>query len=133
MSFDLGVWNADRALDAADADTVYQAICEGGEVPELALNPSPRVAAFMSALAARYPDLDSLPDEAVDASPWSSGFEHSQSHAIFNIRWSRAEQMLREMRDLATTHQLVLYDPQEGVVYNPPRLQPPQWWQFWRR
>jgi hypothetical protein len=87
----------------------------------------------MAALVARHPDLDSLPDDAVDDSPWSSSFEYSDSHALFNIRWSRADEMLREMRDLATAYELVLYDPQASVVYNPAQPEPPRRWQFWRR
>jgi hypothetical protein len=133
MTFDLGIWNAKRALDAATADAVYQAVCEGGAAPAGALEASPRMAAFMAALAARYPGLDSLPEAAIDESPWSSGFEYSDAHAIFNIRWSRAEPMLAELREPAGSHQLVLYDPQENRVYNPPHLEPPSRWQFWRR
>jgi hypothetical protein len=134
MTFDLGVWHADRALDDATADEVYLAICEGAELPnDGSLSASPRVAAFMAALGARYPDLDSLPDGAVDDSPWSSGFEYTAAHSIFNIRWSRAEAMLAEMRALAAEHELVVYDPQESRVYNPPQLVPRRRWQFWRR
>jgi hypothetical protein len=87
----------------------------------------------MAALAERYPNLDSLSDDAVDASPWVSGFEWSETHALFNIRWSHAEQMLHEIRALASAHRLVLYDPQESTVYNPEHLEPARRWQFWRR
>jgi|SRR6185437_6834205 len=134
MTFDLGVWHSDRALDDAAAAAVYLAICEGTPIAgDGALSSSPRVAAFMAALAERYPDLDSIPEEAVDDSPWSSGFEYSDSHSIFNIRWSRAESMLAEISALATEHSLVLYDPQEGRVHNPPHLSRRPQWRFWRR
>jgi hypothetical protein len=134
MSFDLGVWHTDRALDATAADDVYQALCEGEPTPsDGSLTPSPRVREFLAALGARHPDLDSLPDDAVDASPWSSGFEYSEAHAIFNIRWSYAAQMLTEIRELAAAFRLLVYDPQAEKVYNPPHLARPPRWQFWRR
>src|SRR3982751_1809210 len=119
MSFDLAAWHSERALDASTADAVYQAICAGSPMPmDDVVTPSPRVSRFLAALGARYPDLDALPEEQVDDSPWSSGFEYTDAHAIFNIRWPRAEQMLAEMRELATAHGLVLYDPQDGTVYD---------------
>ena len=134
MSFDLGVWHATRALNAEAADAVYQALCEGATLPEDgSIATSLRVAAFMAELGSRFPDLDSLPDDDVAASPWASGFENSDQYAIFNIRWSAAKTMLPAIRALAMKHELVLYDPQDESVYNPPSLQSIPAWQFWRR
>lgn len=95
--------------------------------------PSARVAAFMLELRARYPDFDSLSEEECEASPWASGFEYSDQHATFNVQWSAAKKLLGELRALATEHELVLYDPQEEKVYNPPSLRTVPAWQFWRR
>ena len=94
---------------------------------------SPRVNAFIAELGTQFPDLDSLTDNDVDASPWASGFENSDQYAIFNIRWSSAKTMLTAFRVLAAKHELVLYDPQAETVYNPPSLQSIPTWQFWRR
>jgi hypothetical protein len=134
MSFDLGVWHSQRALDAATAEKAYIAICEGEAPPaEAAITASPSIANFLAELSERFPDLDSLPEDAVGDSPWSSGFEHSDSCAIFNVQWPRAGELLETMRSLAAKHGLVLYDPQESEVHNPPHLAPRRPWQFWRR
>jgi len=41
--------------------------------------------------------------------------------------------MLAEIRTLAAAHGLVLYDPQDERVHNPPNLASIPKWQFWRR
>ena len=134
MSFDLGVWHSTRVLSADAADAVYQAVCEGADLPrDGSIAPSARVASFIAELNARFPDLDSLNDADVDASPWASGIENSDQHAIFNIWWSAAKRMLAELQSLAANHELVLYDPQAEIVYNPPSLHSFPAWQFWRR
>lgn len=134
MSFDLAVWHSTYALSGEAAGAVYQAVCEGTDLPrDGSIAPSSRITAFIAELDSRFPDLDSLSDAEVDASPWASGFEYSDQHATFNIRWSAAKAMLAEFRALAARHELVLYDPQEEVAYNPPSLKSVPAWQFWRR
>lgn len=91
MSCDLGVWYSPRSVDAATAGAVYQALAEGGRVPERAAAGNPGVASFPAALRARYPDLDDAPEAGVDASPWASGFEASDRHVLLNLRWPAAE------------------------------------------
>ena len=134
MSFDLAVWHAERSLDDRTAHRIYQAICEGDELPvDGSLTANLRIDDFMRALGGLYPNLDAVPEEAVDDSPWASGFAASDSHSLFNIRWSSASTMLAEMITLAAQYGLVLYDPQEGRVHNPPHLSARPTWMFWRR
>lgn len=130
MSFDLAVFSCRPELDSEAASELYGALCEGAD-PEARteLVPSPRVAAFMAELSARYPDLDTLPESELDDSPWSSGFDKSEYHAIFNIRWSAAEATSALLIELAHRHGLAVFDPQDEAIHHPPR---PAWWKFWR-
>jgi hypothetical protein len=70
VSFDLGVWYEPSAITNEQATKKYLALCEGN-VDEVTEHPS--VDGFLDELRARYPDLDELPDEEVDDSPWSCG------------------------------------------------------------
>lgn len=135
MSFDLGVWHSPRPLEAAEAADVYLALAEGTDPRTIAaVSASPAVSRFLAALAERYPDLDDLPDDRVDDSPWSSGFEKSDCHVLLSVRWSAPDAVIRLISDLASEHELVLYDPQGEQVQIPPALRrrPPKW-RFWRR
>lgn len=134
MSFDLAAWYSEQVLDAAAATAIYHALCEGrGFHPPGAEAGVPQFGRFKAAVEDRFPHLDSLPDEAVDASPWSGGPDWSDRAAVFTIRWSRSREMLDLLSRLAAEHDLVLYDPQAEAVHHPPRLSAAPWWQFWRR
>ena len=136
MSFDLAVWHGTRALSTEEAAGIHEALCEGRALPSAAgVTASPSVDAFLAALHARYPNLDSLPEDAVDASPWASGFEASDHHVLLNFRWgSASDEAVAAAVDLARSHGLVLFDPQGPQVHLPPALRPAaSRWQFWRR
>ena len=134
MSFDLSVWYSSRPVEPSEGGPFHVALCEGerGRV-----EPSPHVHQFVQELTARYPQIDDVPEERVDDCPWSIAFDQSDGHVMMSIAWSRAEEMLAVVRDLAAKHRLVCYDPQENVVYNPPGPEaaaPPRrrpWWKFW--
>jgi hypothetical protein len=101
--------------------------------------PTPRLAAFIADLEARYPGLDDDPD----GSPWSSwplGDTMLDGQcAGFNIGWSYADAMSREFRTRCGAAGLTLYDPQEGIVIRPSGNGSPgqqarrPWWRRWRR
>ena len=134
MSFALAVLSADQALDTATAGRIYAALCEGepGDVPG-GLRAAPALRAFARDLLAHYPDLDSLPDDAVDESPWSVAPDIGEAHVVMSFVWSRAEEAAQLVRELAGRHGLTVYDPQEDRVI-PPGGGPARWsWQFWRR
>jgi hypothetical protein len=134
MSFDLGIWHSTRALDATAASDVYAALAEGAEPPpDAGVVDSRAVAAFLSALNTEYPDIDALDDEAIDDSPWSSGFEASDRHVLLSLRWGAPDAVVDTVVRLAAKHGLVLFDPQGGEVHLPPSLSPARKpWQFWR-
>jgi hypothetical protein len=81
--------------------------------------PSERVSAFCGALTARYPEIDTLRDEHVDACPWTAAMDVSPGHVIMPIAWSQAEEIGSTVRTLAREHGLVCFDPQARVVHAP--------------
>jgi hypothetical protein len=63
MSFDLGVWHTTKRLTDAEAGELYAALCESrtdGVTPHLAVD------AFYADLTARYPEIDTVPDDRID-------------------------------------------------------------------
>ena len=136
MSFDLAVWHSTHAPSIEEAGEIYAALCEGEAIPVAAgVSGSSAVAAFLAALDTQFPNLDTLPDELVDDSPWASGFDASDRHVLLNFRWGEAsDPAIAATVALAQAHGLVLFDPQGPQVHVPPSLRPavPRW-QFWRR
>lgn len=117
MSFDLAVWfETASSLAPAAAQEKYLRLC--GE--DLAgIVPSERVSAFYKALTATYPEIYTMPDEEIDACPWTAAMDMSPGHVIMPIAWSRAEEISSAVRTLAREHGLVCFDPQAGVVHAP--------------
>jgi len=134
MSFDLGVWYSRRPLSNGEAAEIYGALAEGTDLPtDAAVEPSPVVAAFLTALDARYPNLDALPEDQVDESPWASGFESSERHVLLNLRWGASDDVVLWIVRLAAEHGLVLFDPQGDEVHLPPTMPKRRsGWRFWR-
>jgi len=118
VSFDLAIRSAARPLDPDQALRAYQRLAEGEEWSSV-LPEDPRIGPFVRALGARWPDLDSLPESEVDASPWSGGFELSPAHAVVFIRWSRCEEIAPVVIATALQPGLFVLDPQEGILHSP--------------
>jgi len=87
MSFDLGILSGATRLDPDQARQAYERLCKGAEWSSV-LAADDRVAQFVAALSARWPDLDTLGESGVDASPWSGGFEVSPAHVLLTMRFS---------------------------------------------
>ncbi|MEU9108095.1 hypothetical protein AB0D54_27920 [Streptomyces xanthophaeus] len=59
MSYDLAVWDGDRPLDDNQAGSSYDELYERYlESDQAAVPPVPRIAAYVKAPVARYPDDD---------------------------------------------------------------------------
>ncbi len=119
MTFDLGVWDADRPPRVAEAEARYEELC-AGEDP--AATPSPRVTAFLEECERRWPGGD---DDTFADGPWASwplSDQRPPSGLVANIRFDAATAMFGEWAEMAERHGLVLYDPQSGVVKIPSRL-----------
>jgi hypothetical protein len=120
MSFDLAVWEGDRPADNEEAarvlDQLYNDLIASGD----RIDPSPRIAAYVDRLLARWPDAGS--DAEVD-SPWSDGpllGNASGRLFYFGITYSNRRELLQEAIDyavaLAAERGLVCYDPQYSTL-----------------
>jgi len=83
-----------------------------------------RVYAFYSSLTDRYPEIEMLPEDELDACPWACGIDFSVGHVIMAIQLEKSAKILPHVLALAGQHELVCYDPQAGKVHLPPRLRP---------
>ncbi|MFF0346028.1 hypothetical protein [Kribbella sp. NPDC004875] len=116
MSYDLAVWEGDRPASDELAEDAFQALYEKYVEAEEPIPPSPRIAAFVAALLARWPDIT---DNDSDASPWASGpliGEAIGPLLYFPMVWSRADEASSFAADLAKQHGLICYDPQTGQL-----------------
>lgn len=125
MSYDLAVWEgdppADDAAAAAEFDALYARFV-GSEEPA---EPTARIAAYVSALLDRYPDLGA---DGGDDSPWSTGplmTEASGPLVYLPMVWSRCHEVSAWAAEVAGQHGLNCYDPQTDQLRTP-------WSQPWR-
>jgi hypothetical protein len=127
MSFDLAVWHSSKPMTDEAAGQYYMTLCQREEpdAPQPLIEANPAVAAFVSELTIRYPDLSSFDDDTVDDAVWNADLDVSPGHCIMTIGWSRAEQVYEFVVPLAAKHGLCLYDPQDGKLHPPPG-QPPE-------
>jgi hypothetical protein len=121
MTYDVAVWEGkrpsddeagemlERLMDAAEARD------ESGMPPE---PPTPGIAAFMSDLLDRWPDIDQ-PDG--ENSPWAmSGLREDASGALCYLCMTNTpllDEAVAYIAELARKHGLICYDPQfEEVI-----------------
>jgi hypothetical protein len=120
VSFDLVVLSGTRPLDADEARDAYERLCSGAPWSEV-LRADDRIAQFVAALSARWPDLDTLAEAELGASPWADGFEVSPAHVAMTMKWSAPEAVIEFCRVTALGLGLNLLDPQDGTLYSPGR------------
>ena len=119
MSFDLGVWSSESTVAEHRATQIYESLCRGERPTEL--YPNPAIATFYQELTAKWPEIDSVPEEIddTDICPWSCALSHSDTHVVMSCVWSKAEEVYQFVQDLAQKYCLVFYDPQSDEVYLP--------------
>jgi hypothetical protein len=112
VSFDLAVWEGDRPANdfaaAAEFKRLYDQYTESGAPVE----PTARIAAYVQALLARYPDIDT---EAGEESPWSTAplMDEARGPLVyFPMAWSRSEETSEWATRLAEHQGLNCFDPQ---------------------
>jgi hypothetical protein len=118
MSFDLGVLSGANRLDPDHARDAYESLSQGAKWSTV-LAADDRVAQFVAALSARWPDVDTLPESEVDDSPWSGGFEVSPAHVLLTMRWSAPDDVMEFCLTTALGLGLNVFDPQDGSLYSP--------------
>jgi hypothetical protein len=116
VSFDVMILDPDTA---PTAEQIYES--PESEEPEAPL--SRRMTAAIDECSSRWPAYDHA-DNEVDA-PWASwplAREVELPIIELNIRWDYADVMLPALIEIASRHEIVLYDPQRDEVHLPPRL-----------
>jgi hypothetical protein len=122
MSCDYAVWQSERPLTDDEAGRIYQRLCESW--PHLEGH-SPELQAFYDELTARWPEIDTLPEDRVgdfDYCPWSCALDHSGMAVVMACVWPKANKVGDFVQQLAAKHGLVFYDPQSDLVIMPARL-----------
>ncbi|MFC7843492.1 hypothetical protein [Streptomyces sp. NPDC057382] len=111
MSFDLIFWYQEVAPTSGEAAQIYDQLTDGvtGIVEE-----SSAVEDFYRAVISEFPDLS---EENMEESPWASPLYVTGECVIAAISWSRSSEVSSVLLDLASTHGLTAYDPQDQVVY----------------
>ena len=121
MSFDLAVFRAKRA--EADPAAIYKDLCGGAVARTRALaklETSKRAAAFYAALMKPFKELD---DD--DESPFAAKIERADTHVIMNISYSRVDEVTAAVHELATKHDLDVFDPQGNKLRRAKEPLPP--------
>jgi hypothetical protein len=121
MSLKLAVWHSEKAISEKEAAGVYQKLYEQQRVP---IEQHVDVYAFYNELTARYPDLDMVADEDIDASPWASSLDRSGFHVIMFMLEQRADEVVPVVLELTEKYGLVCFDPQTKKVHLPSHLGP---------
>lgn len=81
--------------------------------------------AFYDELTARWPELDTVPDEKVgdkNYCPWSCTISHSGMAVVTACVWSMAGEVGSFVEELAQKHKLIFFDPQSDRVRLPEHL-----------
>ena len=115
MSYDLAVWEGERPDSDEKAAAHFEELMDTLEAGDFD-PPTERIAAYVAALLARWPDLTT--DEGVD-SPWATGpllAEAFGSAIYFPISWSAAEEVSTFAAQKAADHGLVCFDPQTETL-----------------
>jgi hypothetical protein len=110
VSYDLAVWEGDRPANDLAARAEFQRLYDRYMGSDAPVEPTTRVAAYVEALLARYPDLTT---DAGEDSPWSTGPLINEAKGpllYFPMVWSRCEETSEWAARLAEEHGLNCYD-----------------------
>jgi hypothetical protein len=132
VSVDLAVWEGPRPGSDEEAVATFADLSKRFLDPP-PTTPSDKIAEYVSALLARYPDLDGADDDDdADQVPWGSGplIRNASGPILYiDMKLNTAfEQGWRYCVETATSHGLVAFDPQSGSLANPdPTATPVAW------
>jgi len=113
MSFDLAVWRSDGFLGNEEAGEIYRRLCGSDTI---SCDDDLQINAFYAEVTGRYPEIDTVPEDYVDGSPWACALDRSGRHVLMAIVPSRASELVAVVAALARKHQLLCFDPQNGIV-----------------
>ena len=129
MSCDFGVWFPHRRLSNREAIELYHRLCEGDIS---GVQPHPAVDAFYAELTAKYPEIDTVPEDRIgdyDYCPWNCALDRSPAHVIMTCVWPKADYVGRFADELVRKHGLAVFDPQSERITSPDDS-PRPWWRF---
>ena len=110
MTFDLGIWDADRPPEVKEAQRRYEQLSRGEDPAQV---PSSGIAALLQECSTRWKGGDDDP-------PFTT--KRTATGLLVRIRPAEATALYAEWSEMAERHGLVLYDPQSGIVSIPSRL-----------
>lgn len=113
--FYLAVWRSEKDLCVRDAAKRFAAFMAG----EAGTGFDESVHRFYSDLTRRFPDIDMMTDEEMDASPWACGLDVTGNHVIMALLHDRYAEVFPLILHLADVHDLVCFDPQNANVHLP--------------
>lgn len=105
------------------AAETYVALCDQWPFLE---GENAAIRAFYDELTTRWPELDTVPVAKIDDHdycPWSCAISHSGMAVVTSCVWSMADKVASYIRELASEHKLIFFDPQTDRVYLPEHLQ----------
>jgi hypothetical protein len=114
----LAVWNSLTPISDEDAAHQYQLLKDVGSERRF----DDKVYAFYSRLISLYPEVETLPEDELDDSPWACSMEVSGSHVIMAIVPEQSEKVVPQVLALSEENGLVCFDPQARQAYLPPHL-----------
>jgi hypothetical protein len=119
VSQKLAVWHSERAISEKEAAEVYLKLYEQQRIP---IEQHIDVYAFYNELTARYPEIDMLADEDLDACPWSCSLDRSGFHVIMTVLDEKSAEVVPVVLELAKKYGLVCFDQQATKVHLPSHL-----------
>lgn len=120
MSYKLAIWHSERAVSDKEAADLYIKLFEQKKIP---IEQHIDVYAFYNELAAYYPEIDMVAEEALDASPWSCTHDRSGAHVIVSMLDEKLAEVVPLILKLAERYGLVCFDPQTNKLHLPSYLQ----------
>ena len=127
MSFQLGVWFADKPLSLGAAGELFDRVIDS---KDLELRPQPAMKTFFNQLLKRYPTLDNWPDENVADCPWAEQPRFSPQYLLLTLLPAHAETLEAVIIDQALDNGLTVYDPQTPDLHMPPALEDQTFWRL---
>ncbi|MBI5759706.1 MAG: hypothetical protein HZA46_14405 [Planctomycetales bacterium] len=119
MSFDLAVWYSNKPLTDSEASEIYAAAGEA-DSRNIIFERHASVREFFGELIVHFPDSRDLPEGEWDKCPWSCPLSVSDGCCEMCMSWSRVNDVVPLVLELAAKHGLVCFDPQSSRVFLPP-------------
>lgn len=116
MSYDVALWAGPRPASDELAELEYERRADVLEEDDDLEPPSPVLVAFVEELLSVLPPLDESDDPA---SPWATGPEPGSvigDFAYLTMTYPGARAALDTVVEIARRHDLVCFDPQDGVL-----------------